>query len=350
MTLKSPTMPDLASTAAVEPPREFALALAQRFLGLALCNDYLSSGRGHQQSRRVVGERAMQRRTAPAFRSKPATVGERTDPELRYLAEVAAQLRLTSCEEYGLARRMKTGDRRAHDALIEANLGLVVMFARRFQRPGVPMLDLIAEGNIGLIAAARRFDPERGYRFATYAKWWVLQAIQQALPRLVGVVRIPASHARRPAAQAPDDETHPMAGGDEPDTTSAIAADAESFPDAQAADENEAGRRFGRTGVELSDAEMLERIAIPAEREPPGETMAAQRIAVLQRALDALPERDRVVLTERYALRSDTAVTLEALSARFGVSIERIRQIENAAVKKLGAALAEAGESADTLL
>ena len=99
-------------------------------------------------------------------RAPTTGLSKQLDSELRYLSEVAARPRLTSREEYGLVIRMHAGDTHAHDALIEANLGLVVMFARKYQRPGVPMLDLVAEGNFGLLTAAKRFDPELGCRFA----------------------------------------------------------------------------------------------------------------------------------------------------------------------------------------
>lgn len=356
---------DPAVQLAASAPHACAMAIAQRYLGLALSFDYLSSGLGHQQSRRVVGDRMARRGitalpdcSLPLAKSRPEKRGcDFGDPQERYLWEVACQPRLTSSEEYRLAVRMRAGDRAAHDALLEANLGLVVMFARRYQRPGVPMLDLVAEGNMGLMTAARRFDPELGHRFATYAKWWVRQAIQLALPRLMGVVRLPASHhaARRSAAALRRAQAAAMPLDAE--------LDAADFEDerfmhdepflSQGPKLDEAAndpRPCGFFDFELSDAQALEALAIPTEDEPPAAAMALQRMAALWRALDSLSERERVIVSERYALVSDQACTLDELARRFDVSIERIRQIENAAVKKLAKALKEAGASADTLL
>lgn len=345
-----------------------SMALAQRCLGLTLCYDYLSTGQGHRQTRRVVGDRlgssdkallTVDATLGPRERPCPAANAPRCfpDPEQRYLWEVARSPRLTSGEEYCLAVRMKAGDRDAHDALLQANLGLVVMFARRYQRPGVPLLDLVAEGNLGLIQAVRRFDPERGHRFATYAKWWVRQAIQTALPRLLGIVRLPAVSAGRRASAAQRGER-----------SEAMPVEAQAFPFEATADEalptgcalldTPAGTEpppgepmlSWTAGCDIGDGQALDSIAIPPEQEPPGHTLALQRHAALMRALDTLNERDRVVVSERYALVNDRACTLDELAKRFSVSIERIRQIENAAVKKLAKALGREGGSAATLL
>ncbi|MBA3596398.1 MAG: sigma-70 family RNA polymerase sigma factor [Methylibium sp.] len=356
---------DPAVHLAAPAPHASAMAIAQRYLGLALSFDYLSSGHGHRQTRRVIGERMAHRGvtalpdcTLPAAKSRPAKRGcDFADSQERYLWEVACQPRLSSSEEYRLAVRMRAGDREAHDALLQANLGLVVMFARRYQRPGVPMLDLVAEGNMGLLTAARRFDPELGHRFATYAKWWVRQAIQLALPRLMGVVRLPASHhaARRSAAALRREQMAAMPL--EAELNAAEFEDERSMHDESFLSPNprldQAANDPQPCGVfdfEPSDAQALDALAIPTEDEPPAAAMALQRMAALWRALDSLNERDRVVISERYALVNDRACTLDELARRFNVSIERIRQIECAAVKKLAKALKEAGASADTLL
>lgn len=350
----SAVQPDISEHA---PGAASSLALAQRCLASVLSYDYLSSGQGHQQSRRVVGDR-MARRGAPAELTVDATLGLQPgaaqaprsedccfpDPEQRYLWEVSRSARLTSGEEYCLAVRMKAGDREAHDALLHANLGLVVMFARRYQRPGVPVLDLIAEGNLGLLTAADRFDPERGHRFATYAKWWVRRAIQAALPRLAGVVRVPASRHAGPRA-ARLDAAQPLA---EPEPSG------DGIDEPAACEEAQLQALAGAANDDWSwgalDVNALDSQTIPAEQEPPEATMALQRLSALWRALDSLGERDRIVVCERYALVTDRVSTLDELARRFNVSIERIRQIENAAVKKLAKALASVGASADTLL
>ena len=144
---------------------------------------------------------ALQRRPK---NSRALTESDR-DIERKYLDEIFSLPRLSAADELVLVRQMKAGDRAAFDTLIKSNLGLVVLIARRFRRSGVSLLDLIAEGNIGLMGAAKGFDPERGFRFATYAKWSVVHAIQAALPGLVGVVRLPAPRRQSPKASSTPD-------------------------------------------------------------------------------------------------------------------------------------------------
>lgn len=405
--------------------------LTHRYVSLALRCDYLSAGAGHQQSRRTVKERlagglasgliaglaggGLPSGPKPPRRSTDVDAGRLADRidtgwddatpapdcERRYLAEIASKPRLTSREEYGLVVRMRRGDRAAYEALIEANLGLVVMVARRYQRHGIPLTDVIAEGNFGLMRAAGRFDPEVGCRFGTYAKWWVRQSIQLALPKLANVVRVPllrkdlpnlrsalpragpttpsealASEAAEVAVEGTAEE---IAEETAEGSSSRLDADRSarvdrlgeaapvddtgsssdgSFSDGDSSDgsPSHGSSNYGAMALdgpawsETNDPDLLNAIAIDPEREPPGEMMAAQRLELLRRALDALDERDRFVIAARYALGGVNACTLGELAARFGVSIERVRQIENAAVKKLAKWLHKAGESAASLL
>jgi RNA polymerase sigma factor (sigma-70 family) len=354
-------------------PRTLPVAIANRFLSLCLYNDYLSAGQGHRNSRRVVAERHDAALRAPLTTAVRHTgVGVAVSPgdaEARYLIEVAQRPRLTSCEEYRLAVRMRAGDMCARNALVEANLGLVVMFARRYQRPGLPMLDLVAEGNFGLLTAARRFDPERGVRFATYAKWWVIRAMQAALPTLVGVVRMPAAMSTGAGAPAPAEPGDAAHCGDEDAALSArrgdpledAAADIRTPSDADTARPahtepasapvpSTAGRPCACPGHSLDDEDVLNTMAMPEEHEPQAQLMSAQRTALLGRVLSGLAERDRAIIDKRFALTCNQACTLDELAREFTVSIERIRQLEKAALGKLQKALSDAGECAQTLL
>ncbi len=342
--------------------------LARRYLSMALRYDYLSNGRGHQQSHRVVHARLSQHAKpeptrhetseddgSPALDRSQRDQAPFVDSERRYLAEVACKPRLTSREEYCLVARMRCGDRAAYDALIEANLGLVVMYARRYQRPGLPLLDLIAEGNFGLMSAADRFDPELGCRFATYAKWWVRKFIQRALPRLSSVVRLPPAHvnaavtvADSPAVLQLIDNAVMAGDDDDGGDTDALRHGTREAAEPGAATAGASLRRD--VSHETSDTDVLESIAIDPEDEPPNAAMAAQRLKVLKRALESLSARDRIIVSARYALDDDCVTTLGELALRFDLSTERIRQIESAAIKKLAKALSAAGESADSLL
>ena len=347
----------------------FLLPMALQCLGLALRHDYLSNGSGHQHSRRVLRERSLKSKSAEACGQEPEAKSNRKnrlnhtgymDTERRYLADIAAIPRLTSSEEYSLASRMRakgSDSQKAHDRLISANLGLVVMFAYRYQRPGLPLLDLIAEGNLGLMKAAVRFDPELGYRFATYAKWWVRQSIQLALPNLIGVVRMPVSpsgknvHRSLKLACGQEEcsdffsaETHCE---DDDALTQTCNPDAAMRQAQLQTCEQVVGTAF--IG-EPSDAETIASLAIAQDAEPPGAAMAAQRTQVLKEALATLGERDRKIIAGRFALSDDHVCTLEELSQQFDVSIERVRQIESSALKKLAKAFDKAGVTAETLL
>ncbi len=328
------------------------ISQAQRLLYLSISGGYLSDGRGHLQSRRVVADRHA-RQNGPSFSvGSLHLAGEADwhtscnpdDIESLYTSYVAQRPRITGREEYRLAALMKAGDLRARDALIESNLGLVVMLARRYLRPGVPLLDLIAEGNIGLLTAADRFDPERGNRFSTYAKWWVLKAMRDALPTLVGVVRQPVGklwlNASTDVAYLEDE--------DPPESLMSAHADsrAEQGPDVT---ESTIADLALNLAAPSADG-VLSEICEAEDREPPQELMARQRSAILQSALDSLSERQRIVISQRFALTTDEAYSLNDVAVVLGVSIERVRVIEKAALEKLRLALKTAGLTAEMVL
>ncbi len=345
------------------------LLTAQRFFSLALQFDYLSTGKGHQQSRRIVGERMQRSHARKSTQAQGLASGaedqdapdaqettEAADTERAYLCQVAQVRRLSSSEEYSLAKRVRACDEGARNALVEANLGLVVMLARRYQRPGVQLLDLIAEGNFGLMAATRGFDPELGFRFPTYAKWAVRQAIERALPRLMTVRQ---THLKRCAADSANtDALSANASGVSGAASDADAQEADaSFaapPDGQASGATEPqtsdNAYFTAQQSGVSDEEALALLAAPEDQEPPSAAQVLQRNGSLMRAMACLNERERTVINERFALDGYQAATLDQLAQRLQISIERVRQIECAAVKKLAVLLGNAGESAATLL
>ena len=313
------------------PPSPSLYLVAQHFVGMALHHDYLSTGRGHHQSHRAITGRnqALTRLSAvPAPHPSPEPGASEsqathtlprsfTDAEQQYLAHVASQPRLSSAEEYGLAKRMRTGDISARNALIQANLGLVVMFARRHLRPGLSLLDLVAEGNLGLFTSADRFDPEMGFRFATYAKWWVLHGIRSALKRFNESQGMLAPTSASDAPESTPSEWQCMTLRD-PETATA-------------------GQAEGPTE------------AVDPEQEPPQIAQLNQRSVLLKRAMEKLSERECAIVSARYALTEEDEQTLAMLADRFNLSIERVRQIERAALQKLAQTLGELGVSADCL-
>jgi RNA polymerase sigma factor (sigma-70 family) len=319
----------------VTPPPPGLCLVAQHFMGMALKYDYLSTGKGHRQSHKAIANR---RQIANRFRpasllptvsdqtpsplpqpSAPTQARSFSDAEQHYIAHVSALPRLSSAEEYSLAKRMCSGDLQARNALVKANLGLVVMFARRHARPGLSLLDLVAEGNLGLFASASRFDPEMGFRFATYAKWWVLHEIRSAVKRFNESNGIVSS----PSQDEPPSDAPPM------EWPNSLRRESETATGGQAEEHNE----------ETSDPDC----------EPPHRAQLNQRGIYLRRALAALSEREQAIVSARYALGEEDEQTLSTIAKKFNLSIERIRQIEQAALQKLAQALSEMGVSSEAL-
>jgi RNA polymerase sigma factor (sigma-70 family) len=355
--------------------------LSQAFhcLSLTLHHDYLSNGKGHQQTRQVMSERSHARciEILPSATSKTQLktaqdAAHLDDLERRYLTDVASKKRLTSSEEYCLARQMQSADEaqinRAANELVEANLGLVVMFAQRYKRPGIPLMDIVAEGNFGLMKAARRFNPELGNRFSTYAKWWVRQAIQQAMPKLSGVVRTPLSqHSKDNVARTKGSAVRSATPLEQPSISSEYTVqllqaqqspyiDSASLPNEliELVVENAIvgwdDKGFTHKQVFYTDDAEFDEVAIEPSEEPPSLLMQAQLFKTLQAVLTQLSERELTIVSERYALVNDSPSTLAELSQKFGVSIERIRQIEAAAMKKLLKSLQLAGVDANSMI
>ncbi len=333
-------------------------------LKLTLHYDYLSNSKGHQQTRAVMNDRAAPRAVlgqrgsiAQKNRNKrQAEDSHLSDHERSYLSFIASQKRLTSSEEYTLACQMKSADvqlaQRAESAMVQANLGLVVMFAQRYRRPNIPLMDLMAEGNFGLMTAAKRFDPERGYRFSTYAKWWVRQAIQQSLPKLSSVIRVPLSEMYKENLLQNELNAD---SSDEFSESAPFGASASSASNTELAEALISNTHSADSASHASkalifcDDSHLENIAIEQHAEPPNQLMHTQLFSSLEAVLLQLSEREQSIISERYALANEQSSTLSELSVKFNVSVERIRQIESAALKKLNKLLKLSGVNADSM-
>jgi RNA polymerase primary sigma factor len=273
--------------------------------------------------------RADERDTTPA--------GETTDALRLFLAEVRRHPLLSAREEVALARRIEAGDREARDRMIEANLRLVVAIARRHQGSGLPLLDLIQEGVLGLIRAVERFDWRRGHKFSTYATWWIRQSVGRASAGTARSIRLPVDVVQREQRieRAEDRLAHRL--GREP-TDEEVAAEADLRPDDVAAARRvpHAAISIDRPLLEEEGATLGDVLASPDEG-PDEKVELGLRADALRRALDRLPERQRDVVRLRYGIGGSEPMTLQQVGERLGVSGERVCQIERDALARLAA-------------
>jgi len=295
------------------------LALAHHCLSWALQFDYLSNGAGRQRNAAglsYVAPRATTGKAAAAQESKTSHSARprRGDIVSQYLAEIATRRRLSSSEEYRLACAARRGDSRARRQLIEHQLRLVVIMARRYRSGGLPLLDLIEEGNIGLLTAIEKFDPEMGYRFSTYAKWWIRQSIELALMTQTRVVHVPV-HVTRALKRRAKTELSTQAA---PSTGLNFLL----YDVSQQAD--------GGTGEAVIDG-----VPAPEDDQPEQHLHYASQRREIESALFALNDKERLVIRLRYGLSDDTPMTLASIAARLALSSERVRQIQSEALTKL---------------
>jgi RNA polymerase nonessential primary-like sigma factor len=309
--------------AAVSPTSERLLELAHGYISSALQCDYLSNGSGARQSTPLHSLR-------PAAPTMARPEAHTRDVVRQYLDEIATRKRLTSSEEYRLAVRVRNGDEEARRRLIEHQLGLVVLIARSFRNSGLPLLDLIAEGNIGLIRATGKFDPERGCRFSTYAKWWIRQSIDLALMTQAATVRVPVYVTRALKKQSKAQAAAAAPGSD--------------------------SREFlpGAAQLLLHDVRHqthVERVAAPEDEQPDSHLQVAGRLKYLEAAMSRLKESEVLVLRARFGLAGESDCTLQAIAERLNLSSERVRQIQAEALGKLRHILeTDYGLSLDRLL
>jgi RNA polymerase primary sigma factor len=266
-----------------------------------------------------------------------------SDADIRiYLREIGQTPLLTPQEEIDLAARIKKGDREAETLMIKANLRLVVKIARDYANLGLPSLDLISEGNIGLMKAVERFDPAMGGKLSTYAAWWIKQSIKRALANQSKTIRLPLylvdkiSKIRRASLQMSDEL------GREP-------------TDDELAQE---------IGISRSKVSLLKTVSIrPASLDAPishddstelGETVGDENARTpfellrdkdlrdeVSDLFEVLDDRERTIIFQRFGLDGPKPKTLEEVGKKFGVTRERIRQLQNIALAKLRRALSK---------
>jgi RNA polymerase primary sigma factor len=267
-----------------------------------------------------------------------------TDALQLFLKNIAKVDLLTAAQEVELAKRIERGDHSAKLEMVEANLRLVVSIAKKYRNQGLPFLDLIQEGTIGLVRAAEKFDYRKGFKFSTYATWWIRQAVARALAEKARTIRMPVYVVEKLNKIVRSEGKMRAELGREP-TSAEIGKDLElTF------DEVESIRRSAQTPVSLEkpvgdedESEFGHFITDENLPLPDEEAEITLRKETLRKILGTLSSRERQVLELRYGLDSQHPRTLDEVGRTFNVTRERIRQIENKSLQKLGA-LADAAK------
>ncbi len=276
--------------------------------------------------------------TADALDRASSSSSLHTDGLQAFLKDIGKVDLLTAAQEVQLAKRIERGDPGAQQEMVEANLRLVVSIAKRYRNQGLPFLDLIQEGTFGLVRAVEKFDHRRGFKFSTYATWWIRQAVSRALADKARTIRMPAHIVERLNRIRQSQRRLHGQFGREP-TAAEIAADVDLcvseveqiLHSAQAPISLESP--VGEEGeAEFGDLLTDENTPLPEEVADTG-----FRIDALAECLATLTFRERRVLELRYGLNGESPSTLEEVSKVFSVTRERIRQIENSSLRKLRA-------------
>jgi RNA polymerase nonessential primary-like sigma factor len=299
---------------------------------------------------------------APARRSpaqpagrKPRAAGaagaDSHDPTRLYLNEIGASPLLSAAEEVKYARLAQRGDESARKRMIESNLRLVVKIARRYLNRGLAFLDLIEEGNLGLIRAVEKFDPERGFRFSTYATWWIRQTIERAIMNQTRTIRLPIHvvkeinvylRAARGLAQQLD---HEPSSEEIARLLNKPIADVERMLGL-----NERTASTDSSVISDSGKTLLDTIPDRTIQDPTEALQDEDVHSNLEDSLSQLSDKQRAVVERRFGLHGHRVSTLEEVGREIGVTRERVRQIQMDALKKLKRILEQEGFSVEALL
>lgn len=320
-------------------------ALTDETVDLDLADAETAEGREASEQPAASGE------AAEFARHFSADNTEAPDPVRLYLRDVDTERLLTAEEEVTYSRRAQAGEEAARQKMIVCNLRLVVKLARRYLNRGLDLLDLIEEGNLGLMRAVEKFDPERGFRFSTYATWWIRQTIERALMNQSRTVRLPVHvvkevHSYNRAARQIAQTQH----GDVTPEQIAAYLDKPVEDVLKVMSYNERESSFDSPVRGDGDFSLLDMVADEQSSAPEDLLQDSGVHGLLDHLIERLDGKQREVLMRRYGLRGHEPATLEQVGSLLGVTRERVRQIQIEAVRRLRQLAAGEGVTADVVL
>jgi RNA polymerase nonessential primary-like sigma factor len=310
-----------------------------------------SNAAGQSDKRQVPARDSDKPVTRPDTRKVRANAADSHDPTRLYLNEIGASPLLTAEEEVKFSRLAQQGDEAARKRMIESNLRLVVKIARRYMNRGLAFLDLIEEGNLGLIRAVEKFDPELGFRFSTYGTWWIRQTIERAIMNQTRTIRLPIHvikeinvylRAARNLAQTLD---HEPSAEDIAELLNKPIDDVErllGLNERTASTDSSVMRDSGKT--------LLDTISDDTVKDPTEVLQEESVHSNIEDCLSQLSDKQREVVERRFGLHGYSVSTLEEVGKEIGVTRERVRQIQMDALKKLKRILEQEGFSVEALL
>lgn len=288
--------------------------------------------------------------TAIAEEESESSGSSDVDPTQIYLKEIGVSPLLNAEEEIHYARLAQKGDLKARNHMIQCNLRLVVKIARRYLNRGLTLLDLIEEGNLGLIRAVEKFDPERGFRFSTYATWWIRQNIERALMNQTRTIRLPIhvikelnTYLRKSRELAQTIENEPT----HEDIAKALNISSDDVNKLMRL--NEKTLSLDTPMGDESEKPLLEALSDHLSEEPAEELENNNLVARLNNCLQNLNDKQRSILAQRFGLYGHEEATLEEVGQKVGLTRERVRQIQVEALKQLRGILEDQGVEAELL-
>jgi RNA polymerase primary sigma factor len=253
------------------------------------------------------------------------------------MREVGQVKLLTPAEELALAKKIKKGDDKAREHMIKANLRLVVKIAKEYDGLGLPLLDLINEGNIGLMKGIDRFDPTKGAKLSTYAAWWIKQGIRRALMNQSKTIRVPVhvvdklAHIRKAEMKLRDELQREPTSSEVGFEVGLDSKQVERYQRASMAPIS----LDAPIGDDEDSARVADIVADQNASAPDEELVGENDTDLMKEVFSTLPEREQIILQRRFGMDGEDPQTLEEIGERLGVTRERIRQIQDAALKKL---------------